>query len=424
MGKLESIKIRFLGGVREVGRSAVVLNSEHSGVLLDYGVQVDRDPDFPLHIPPKDLDGIILTHAHLDHSGGIPIFYFRSKLPLYSTELTLRLSKILINDFLKLAGYYLPYEHPELEAMVDNGIFVEYGETFQVGKFRVKFLEAGHIPGSAQLLVEVDGKKIVYTSDLNVLETRLLKGADLDYGEISAIILESTYAVEDHPDRLEMEKLFVGRVREVVEAGGTVLVPAFSVGRSQEVLCVLEAHGFEYSVFMDGMALEVNEIMLQHPLYFRDYALLRRALEKARWITQWRERREAVRQPCVIVSPAGMLKGGAAAFYVEKVAKEKRNAIFLVSYQIPGTPGRVLLEQRKIYSNGKLKPVEAEVEKFSFSSHSGSKELKTLLKTLQGNPVVYTVHGEDESCQALARWVEEELGFKAYAPKPGEIFEL
>lgn len=407
-----------------MGRSAVALSSGDSEVLFDYGVQVDREPGFPLHISPKNLDGIILTHAHLDHSGGIPLFYSRSKLPLYSTELTLKLSRILLNDFLKLAGYYLPFEHPELESMVNSGIFVEYGETVQVGKFKVKFLEAGHIPGSAQILVEVEGKKIVYTSDINMLETKLLKGADLDYGEISTLILESTYATEDHPNRQEAEKLFVGRIREVVEAGGTVLVPAFSVGRSQEVLCILEANGFEHPVFMDGMALEVNETMLQHPLYFRDYALLRRALEKARWITQWRERREAVRQPCVIVSPAGMLKGGAAAFYVEKIAREKRNAIFLVSYQIPGTPGRVLLEQRRVYVNGKLKPVEAEVEKFSFSSHSGSKELKSLLKSLQGNPAVYTVHGERESCQALAQWIEEELGFEAQAPSAGEAFEF
>jgi len=418
------LKLRFLGGVREVGRSALAVFSGGSTILLDYGVQINREPEFPLHIPPRDVDAIFLSHAHLDHSGGIPLFHIRYRIPVYATELTFELSRILINDFIKLSGYYLPYEPADLEAMLNNAVTVNFGETVNVKGFKVSFLDAGHIPGSLQILVEAGGKKLLYTGDVNVNETKLLKGADLDYGELSAVVVEATYAGETHPDRRKLEEAFVDRVREVVERGGTALIPAFSVGRSQEILCILEAYGFEHPVYMDGLALEVNEVMLRHPMYFRDYHLLKRALEKARWITTWRERKQAVKRPCAIVSPAGMLKGGAAAYYVEKVAKESRNAIFLVSFQVPGTPGRMLLEERRVLVNCKPKPVQAEVEFFHFSSHTDGEGLKRLLRSVEGNPKVFIVHGNPENSEKLASWVHGELGLEAIIPNVGENYQV
>ncbi|RLI35549.1 MBL fold metallo-hydrolase [Candidatus Bathyarchaeota archaeon] len=423
-GVKQGLKVKFLGGAREVGRSALALSSGGSTILLDYGVQMNREPEFPLHIPPREVDAIFLSHAHLDHSGGIPLFHIRHRIPVYSTELTFELSRILITDFIELSGYYLPYEPADLEAMLDNALAVNFGEKVKVKDFTVSFLDAGHIPGSLQILVEAEGKKLLYTGDVNVEETRLLKGADLDYGEVSAVVVEATYAGEAHPERRKLEEIFVARIREVVERGGTVLIPAFSVGRSQEVLCILEAYGFEHQVYMDGLALEANEVMLRHPKYFRDYSLLKRALEKAKWITTWRERKQAVKKPCVIISPAGMLKGGAAAYYVGRVAKEERNAIFLVSFQVPGTPGRTLLEERKVFVNGKPKPVQAEVEFFHFSSHTDGEGLKTLLRSLEGSPKVYAVHGSPEKCELLAEWVRSELGFEAEAPQPGETCKI
>ena len=418
------MKLKFLGGICEVGRSALALTSGNSTLLLDYGVQINREPSFPLHISPKNVDGILLSHAHLDHSGGLPIYYIRHRMPVYATELTFELSRILLNDFIKLSGYYLPYEHADVEAMLDNANPVSLSETLEVKGFKVSFLEAGHIPGSLQLLVEADGGRLLYTGDVNTYETRLLKAADLDYGNLSAVVVEATYAGEKHPDRSELEKVFVEKVREVVERGGTALIPAFSVGRSQEVLCILEAHGFEHQVYMDGLALEANEAMLRHPEYFKDYELLRRALDKAKWIRGWRERRQTIRRPCAIVSPAGMLKGGAAAYYVEKVAKQSRNAIFLVSFQIPGTPGRMLWEEKRIYVGGKPKPVEAETEFFHFSSHTDGEGLKTLLKNVKGNPKVFVVHGNSENSERLARWVSQELGLEAAVPKVGETYTI
>ncbi|MGP3667247.1 MAG: MBL fold metallo-hydrolase [Candidatus Bathyarchaeota archaeon] len=424
----KEVKLRFLGGVGEVGRSSIALSSGDTTVLLDYGVLLNHEPSFPLHVQPKNIDGILLTHAHLDHSGGIPLFYLRGKIPLYTTELTLKLSRVLINDLIKLSGYFLPYEGLNVNVMERCFTPTGYGEKFRIKDLSFEFKDAGHIPGSAQIVVKVaeedNGKTIVYTGDINLRETKLLNAAEIPREEISCLILESTYATEDHPPRREVEEAFVKRVREVVEGGGTVLIPAFSVGRSQEVLCVLAEQNFNFPIVMDGMALEVNRILLEHHEYFRDYELLKHALNNVEWVERWKDRRLAVKKPCVIISPAGMLQGGAAAFYVKEVAKLSRNAIFLVSFQIPGTPGRKLLEEKKMFFGGGKVNVEAEVEKFDFSSHAGESELKEFLKNVKGNPTVFLVHGSKEKSEKLAEWIKTELGIPAYVPSIGDVFKV
>ena len=424
----KEVRIRFLGGAGEVGRSSIALSSGNTTVLLDYGILLDHEPSFPLHIQPRNLDGILLTHAHLDHSGGIPLFYLRGKIPLYTTKLTLKLSRILINDLIKLSGYFLPYEDLNVDTMERCFIPASYGKKFRIKDLNFEFRDAGHIPGSAQIIIKVAEdnreKTIVYTGDINLRKTKLLNAVDVNHGEISCLILESTYATEDHPPRQEVEKAFVKRVKEVVEDGGTVLVPAFSVGRSQEVLCILAEQNFDYPVVMDGMALEVNKVLLEYPEYFRDYELLKYALSSVEWVERWKDRRLAVKKPCVIISPAGMLQGGAAAFYVKEVAKRSRNAIFLVSFQIPGTPGRKLLEEKKIFFGGRKINVEAEVERFDFSSHAGESELKELLKNVEGNPTVFLVHGSREKSEKLAEWVKTELGMPVFVPSIGDTFKI
>ncbi|MFQ6096011.1 MAG: MBL fold metallo-hydrolase, partial [Candidatus Bathyarchaeia archaeon] len=245
-------------------------------------------------------------------------------------------------------------------------------------------------------------------------------GADEDYGEIDALIIESTYADEAHTERSILEKRFVDSVSEVVEAGGTVLVPAFSVGRSQEIVCVLAGHHFEYPVTIDGMAREAFRILMKYPNYLRDPKLFMDAAHRANWVEGWKDRRMTVKKSGVIISPAGMLKGGPAAFYIQKVGKVSNNAVFLVGYQIPGTPGRELLEKGRCVIDGKMRKVKAKVDFFDFSSHSGAKELKETVKKLKGNPSIYVVHGAEGNCRKFAKWIKDEVGFEAKAPRSGE----
>ncbi len=409
-----------------MGRVAIALKTKKVQLLLDYGVMLNHEPGFPMHVPPKEVDAIVLTHGHLDHSGAVPVFHIqeKEKKPVYGTQLTFDLAKLLISDFIHLSGYYLPFEYIELLSMLRSCVHLDYREEKKLGDINLQLLHAGHLPGSAQALVATGHHRLAYTSDYNTIETRLLPGADRDYGKLDTIIMESTYADEDHRERTTLEKEFIERVTEVVENGGTALIPAFSVGRSQEVACILAAHHFEHSITMDGMARKVNRVLMNYTSYLRDSQLFMNAIHAAEWVEGWRDRRKAAKKPGVIISPAGMLKGGPAAFYIQKLGKKKQNAVFLVGYQIPGTPGRELLEKGRCVIDGKLRKVKAQIAFFDFSSHSGASQLQETVKEVEGTPTVYVVHGAEGNCGRFAKWIRDEVGLKAVAPKAGEVYTL
>jgi putative mRNA 3-end processing factor len=418
------LKIGFLGGAREVGRIGVSVKSEKTQVLLDYGVMLDNEPGFPMHVPPKEVDGLILTHSHLDHSGALPIFYIEGTKPLYTNKLNLELSQLLIQDFIHLSSYYLPFEYLELKTMMRSNKHLDFGVEETLGDMRFQLLNAGHTPGSASVLVEADGKRVLYTGDFNTVDSQLLAGAAMDYGDLDAVVMESTYANEDHTNRRELEKRFVESITEVVEKGGIVLVPAFGVGRSQEMACILAAHHFEYPIILDGMAREASRIIMNYKEFLRDPRLFMNAMHSLDWVESWRDRRRALKSPGVIISTAGMLKGGPAAFYVSKLGKKANNAIFLVSYQIPGTPGKELLEKGICTIDGKVRKIKARYEHFDFSSHCGASQLKEALQRLGGKPKVFVVHGAEKNCELFAGWAKNELGLDAVAPKTGDTFEV
>ncbi|HLC00099.1 MAG TPA: MBL fold metallo-hydrolase [Candidatus Bathyarchaeia archaeon] len=418
------MQFKFLGGAREVGRIGIAVKSEKTQVILDYGVMLDHEPGFPMHVPPKEVDALILTHSHLDHSGALPIFYVQGQKPLYTNKLNLELTQLLIQDFIHLSGYYLSFEYLELKTMMKSNRHLDFGVEEKLGDMRFKLLNAGHTPGSAQVLIEADGKRILYTGDFNTAETKLLPGASMDYGDLDAVIMESTYADEDHTERPELEKNFVEAVTEVVEKGGIVLVPAFGVGRSQEIATVLAANHFEYPIILDGMARQASRVIMNYKEFLRDPKLFMDAMHSADWVEGWRDRRRALRDPGVIVSTAGMLKGGPAAFYVSKLGKKANNAIFLVSYQIPGTPGRELMEKGICTIDGKIRKIKARYQHFDFSSHCGASQLKEALRRLGGKPKVFAVHGAEGNCELLANWAKSELGLEAFAPKTGETYEV
>jgi putative mRNA 3-end processing factor len=246
----------------------------------------------------------------------------------------------------------------------------------------------------------------------------------MNYGDLDVVIMESTYATEEHPERKQLEKDFVDACTDSAERGGTVLVPAFGVGRSQELASVLAAHHFEYPIALDGMAREVSRVMMSYPQFLKDPKAFADAMHSTNWIEGWRDRRKAAKQPGVIISPAGMLKGGPAMFYISKIGKRSNNAVFLVSYQIPGTPGKQLLEKGVCNIDGKMRKVKSQVQHFDFSSHCGANELKEAIKTLGGNPKVYVVHGAEGNCEYLAKWARDELGLEATAPKTGDTFKV
>ena len=186
----------------------------------------------------------------------------------------------------------------------------------------------------------------------------------------------------------------------------------------------MRAHGFPYDVVMDGMARRVNVVFMNHLSDLRDPDLFIAAMNDVILVRKKKDRKKAVKRPCVIISPAGMLKGGPAAYYAMRLAGHSRNAIFLVSYQIPGTPGHELLENKTYVVNGKVQKVKAQVERFDFSSHAGRSDLHDILADLKGSPKVFVMHGAEGNCERLASWANEELGLEAVAPEAGSVFTI
>ncbi|MEM2611448.1 MAG: MBL fold metallo-hydrolase [Thermoproteota archaeon] len=421
---LEKMLIKFLGGVREVGRSAIYLADEDRRFLLDAGVMLSGGGvKYPMHVPPREVDEIIITHAHLDHVGAAPIFFIGSGRRSFLTKLTAPLARLILLDFIKVSKGMLPFEVLEVDRFIEKSEKLEYDQEVSRNGFKLTFLRAGHTPGGGQVLLEFKGKRILYTGDINTVETTLLKGAFTDYPPIDVAIVESTYANKNHPIREEVEIKFVKKLKEVVERKGTVLVPAFGIGRSQEVITILKKYSFPYDVYYDGMAKAVTQILFDFPNWLSNPALLEKAAEEVIWINTQGQREDALKNPGVIVTPAGMLQGGPVNFYLKKVGDSKRNLIAFVSYQVEGTPGRILLEKGIITVDGKFVKAKSEIKHFELSSHSDKDQLRELIRKINANKT-FIVHGESENCEALAEYAREELGLEAFAPKIGEIYTI
>jgi putative mRNA 3-end processing factor len=419
------MKITILGAGKEVGRSGFLVTSNNTNILLDYGVLLKREPIFPIHVRPKDISSVVLTHAHLDHSGFIPsLFLSNSNISVLGTNPTFALSNLLIEDMIKISGYYLPFEYADLHSMMTHSRTLQYRERYPINNMQITLYESGHIIGGSSILVESEGKRIFYTGDINTRGSKLLRSADLDLPEVDILIIESTYSQTEQTPRKESEKNLVEFAYNVVERGGTLFIPAFSVERAQEIASVLKACNFKYRISMDGMALKANEIMLKNPSFLKNPEVFKKIISEIEWVQGWRRRKQLVKEPGIIISPAGMLVGGTAIFYLQEIAKNPNNGIALVSYQGKGTPGRLLLEKGLVSYDGKSKKSLAEVNHFEFSGHSSRTELLEILNKIKGNPKVFTVHGDDTSCVKFASEIEEKYGFNAIAPDNGQIVEV
>jgi putative mRNA 3-end processing factor len=164
--------------------------------------------------------------------------------------------------------------------------------------------------------------------------------------------------------------------------------------------------------------------MLRHPTYLRDAEVFKKAVQEAEWISGWNRRKKVVNEPCVIISPAGMLVGGSAIFYIQEISKSDKNGVALVSYQGEGTPGKLLLDRRITNFDGKVRKCLAEVKRFEFSGHNSRSELFEILDRVKGNPKVLTVHGDGKSCIKFAEEIKEKYGFDALAPDVGDTVQV
>ncbi len=421
------MKVKVLGAANEVGRSGFLVDCNDTNILLDYGVLFAKrgePPQYPLHVKPRDVDSIIITHAHLDHSGYVPSLFVSGQTNVYATAPTMELSQLLIEDMLKIDQNSHPFDIPEVNNMMKNARELVYKEKITHGNTSFELRESGHVVGGSTVLVESEKKRLFYTGDIHVRGSRMLREADLNVGELDLLITESTYSQTDQLPRRESEEKLIEFANEVMDRKGVFFVPSFSVERSQEIACVLKNANFKHKIIMDGMALKVNEIILRHKEFLREPKVFSDAIKNSVAIKTHEERKKAIKEPCVVISPAGMLVGGNAVYYLQKLAFENKNGIALVSYQGEGTPGRKLLETGKVSTRGKEIKVLAEVKQFEFSGHSDRTELFEMLKKIKGSPKVLTVHGDRDSCVKFAEEIKEKFGFDAHAPEVDEIVSI
>jgi len=391
-------------------------------MVFDLGVLVSEPPKYPLL--PDYADSLTLSHAHLDHSGMAPALYKKQSLPIYATKLTHQLAQILQEDNLKVTqheGYPLPYSQKDQLKAVAGQISLGYRQPRNVHPgISMQLYDAGHIPGSASALLELEGKKVLYTGDINDKDTRLLAGADVP--EADVLVMEATYGDRLHPSREESEKALLSAINKTLDAGGVALLPVFAVGRSQEILMTLAS--LDATIYLDGLSKLASKVIITNGEFVRDVAQLQRAANHSTWIEHDHQRRGIVQEPCVLLTTAGMLNGGPVIQYMRMLAGDARNSILLTGYQVEGTNGRLLMEKGHIIdpdTKGRM-PVSATVRQFDFSAHADQKGLLEIADKADPSEIVL-MHGSPEATDALEAKLSEE-GYKVHAPEIGETIEL
>jgi len=426
--------IKFLGGAREVGRSALLIESNNKEkIMLDYGVRFKEEDRLPDNADLNNLKAVALTHCHVDHSGALPYLYKNSPLPFYTNPLSLRITDILLKDMIKITRYPYPFGLKELDKLRQNAKFLKIGIRQKISNdFHITFYDAGHIPGSVSILIEVDGKKIFYTGDINSQTTNLINSArSSDIPEIDALITESTYALKEHPLREETERNIIDRIVNIIENEGNVLIPAFGVARSQELLLVLKKYDLKIPIYLDGLARKISMAYSEFPNAFKNFNVLKKAIKAAKFAKSRSRMNILEKGKNIIISPSGMLKGGAAIDYVSKIVSDPASAIYLVGYQVEGTPGRKLLDEgifefaERGYSKDTNIKAMCEVDYFDFSSHADRSHLFNYIKGIKFNSsrYVFCVHGDEKSTTSLASNLNKE-NYNAAAPETGESYAI
>ncbi len=427
------VVLRFLGAAKEVGRSAILVETSGRRILLDAGVKLGEKTEFPDVERAGEIDGIVLTHAHLDHAGYIPYLVRRGfKGWILATHPTRDLCQVLWADYLRIARERgeEPYTQADMRAALKRFKLVEYGERVKVGDVYITFIDAGHILGSAQALLEVEGLRILYSGDINTRPSRLHKGAQPEKADV--LIVESTYGGKDDrlPSFRRAGRELVRNVTEGLRRGGHVLIPVFAIGRAQEVLLTLESYMRSKQmprvpIVIDGMVSKANRIYRRNVLFLREEIWKRILITEQDpfkspfyRVPRTKSRRDVLREQAIIVAPSGMLTGGPSVHYLRALAGDERNMIVLVGYQAEGTPGRALADgERTIRVGEETIDVKADVRIVHMSAHADRPGLVSYIRG-SGADRVFIVHGEPEKAKDLGEAVN------GIVPEMGEAYDI
>lgn len=431
------MRLTFLGGADEVGASCTLVEISGRRILVDCGIRMTaRAGDtLPWLAPIADAGGIeaiVLTHAHMDHSGALPVIHQSyPHVPVYMTAATLSITTILLMDSLKIMqsemeqeGEIPLYPLPAVEMMIGATRTVPFGQSIDIfdGDVRLTYYPAGHIMGAAAVLIEGDDGSVLMSGDISVADQKTIPGMILPPVKPDIMVVESTYGGRLHASRTGEEFRLVQQVLEVIERRGSILFPAFAVGRAQEVILVL-MQAMEHQklpqipIFIDGMVRAVCQAYASYPELMTPW--LRNKTQKrghpffydgspAQIVYDPRKRDSYARQrPSIIVSSSGMLTGGPSPIYAQKLASDPLSFIAITGYQDEESPGRQVQEVAKA-GGGMLKlgdqhvSLECGVGTYGLSAHADTQQIVSIASGLQPREMAL-VHGDANAREALKK---------------------
>ncbi len=450
-GNCDWIKVTALGGYKEVGRSCMLLQTPKSNVLIDCGLNIDSsDPQrqYPylnaMNMPLDQIDAVILTHSHLDHTGFVPYLYaYGYEGPVYCTPPTRDLAVMLQQDCVNVMnseGAGAPYTERDIKKQLAHMVVREYGEVTDVTpEIRFTFHNAGHILGSSQVHLHIgEGlHNLVATGDIKFGKTKLLNAADTRFPRVETLIMESTYGgAHDIQPRIEESAAKINRiVRQTIARRGKVLIPVFSVGRAQEIMLILEEQFTEADgipIYIDGMCKEASAIHTAYPEYLR-HNIQRRILQNDSPFDKPifknvvpKNRKDIIEseEPAVILAPSGMLSGGTSVEFFRHLAPDPKNSLIFVGYQSATSLGRKVQLGAKhvpiLNSKNKLDSLAVNLQVDTcegFSGHCDRSQLLAFVKALRPKPQrIISVHGDETKCEEMSRVLNRVMHVETRAP--------
>jgi KH/beta-lactamase-domain protein len=451
------VRVTMLGCCREVGRAAFLLTTPESRVLIDCGEKPDNSSNNTPYLyvpeihPLSQLDAVVLTHAHLDHCALVPLlFKYGYDGPVYSTPPTRDLSAMLQLDYLDVVSKEdrkIPYSSGEVKSYIKHSITLNYGNVTDIAPdIKLTFHNAGHILGSAIAHFHIgDGLyNIAFTGDFNYSKSRLFNPATNQFPRLEALFMESTYGGSNdiQPSRGEAEEKLYETVNSVLSRGGKVIIPAFAVGRSQEVMLALE-EGVrkekipDTKIYLDGMIREATAIHTTYPEYLNSD--LRNQIFKEGLnpflagcfvAVDSPDLRERVisGDPCVIITTSGMLNGGPVMEYLSELAADERNALVFVGYQAEGTLGRRIQKGWREVPVGRKETIVINLEIVTidgFSGHSDRRQLVNYVGHVQPKPEkIFTIHGDENNTIDLASSLYKRYHIETHSPQNLETYRM
>ncbi|MBE6042785.1 MAG: MBL fold metallo-hydrolase [Clostridium thermopalmarium] len=448
------MKLNFLGGAAEIGASSILVNIDGKNILLDCGIRQggnkDPLPDLRTIQDKGGLDAIVLSHAHMDHIGALPIIskeYPNARI--YMNNVTKDLVRVLLYDSIKIMNNReaeIPlYSETDVENMLDRVFTINYETTFAIlDGIELTFYMAGHIAGASCIYLVSKEGSLFYSGDFSLFSQVSVEGARIPKLRPDLGIFESTYGDKLHGNReIEQERL-IEIAEECIAKGGKMLIPAFALGRSQEVILMLKkamnkGKLKKTKIYVDGMVRNINKVYKQNPLYLKSY-LGKKILKGIEPfyddniipIKDKQQREEIIKskESCIIISSSGMLSGGPSEQYGESIASDENGYIVFTGYQDEESPGRKLLnliespeEEKTIELNGKIIPVRAIVKRVGLSAHSDKDEIKALIAALSPRHS-FLVHGEEMIISSLAKEIAKDIRTLVYTPKSGDEFDI